>query len=206
MDQNLHDDVSGASKGIASSYGVSKDDIVAYFIVGISLAIIVSIIPILIISKTKQSKIAALDTQYQDTVTTQLATLKKEQISQAAVSKQIDALTTALASRMKNSALIEDLSRNTLKKAKWTAMTLNGDSVSLNLTTDNFEDMAKSVAAYRGMDAVSSVKLSSANSNEASGKVDFAVELMVDLSAYKQTVVATDGADQTVTEDVTPIL
>lgn len=206
MDQNQREDVNGASKGIASSYGVSKDDIIAYFIIGISLAIVVSVIPVLVISKTKQSKIAALDTEYQDTVTTQLATLKKEQASQAAVAAQIDALTSVLASRMKNSALIEDLGKNTLKRAKWTAVTLNGDSVSLNMTVDNFEDMAKAVAAYRNVSSVSSVKLTSASSNEGSGKVDFAVELKVDLSAYKQIVTTTSGADQTATEDITPVL
>lgn len=203
--------VSDASKDIASSYAVSKEDVVAYFIFGIALAAIVAIIPVLIIAKTKQSKIDSLATQYQQEVTDQLSSLKKEQADQALMVKQVSALSTALASRTKNSQILEAFGKNTFKKAKWTAMTLDSSgSVSLSLTADSFDDMAKTVAAYRNMPSVSSIKLTSAVKNEASNKVDFTVEVKVDTKQYavkaKATTSPTAATSPTAVESMTPIL
>lgn len=214
--------VTDASKDIASSYSTSKEDVVAYFIFGIALAAIVAIVPILIISKTKESKIASLEEQYKQDVTDQLSALKKEQKDQVLMAKQIDALSAALDSRIKNSQLLEAFGKNTLKKTKWTALTLDDGSLSLSLTADNFDDVAKAVSAYRNMDSVKSVKLNSATNNEASGKIDFAVSVSVDMSQYtvkakpmtaaptQQTTGAGDlessTPDQMTSESLTPIL
>lgn len=188
--------VTDASKDIASSYSTSREDVVAYFIFGIALAAIVSIVPVLVISKTKESKIASLEQQYKQEVTDQLESLKKEQKDQVLMARQIDALSVALQSRIKNSQLLEAFGRNTLKKTKWTALTLSDSSVSMSLVADNFDDVAKTVSAYRGMESVKSVRLTSAASNEESGKIDFAVDVTVDMSQY---------TTKTKTEDPQPI-
>lgn len=201
--------VTDASKDIASSYSVSKDDVVAYFIFGIALAAIIAIIPVLIISKTKQSKIASLDTQIQQEVTDQLKALEKEQGDQVVVAKQVNALSSALASRTKNSQILEAFAKSTLKKSKWSSMTLAGGAFSISLSADNFDDMAKAVAAYRKMDSVKSAKLTSAVKNEESGKVDFSLEFTVDTKPYivKAKPAATTGTSalQQAT-DATPVL
>lgn len=196
QEQQRHE-VGDASKEIASSYQTSKEDIVAYFVLGVSIAAIVSILPILIISRTKQSKIASLDTQYQENVATQLVSLKQEKADQEAISKQISALTSALSSRTENSLFLAALSKNTFKRSKWTAMTMSDDTVSLSISADSYDDMAKTVSAYRAMDSVKSVKLTSAGRNDSSGKIDFSLELSFDKSLYviKQSSAAANPDD-----------
>lgn len=176
--------VTDASKDIASSYSTSKEDVVAYFIFGIAFAAIIAIVPVLIISKTKESRIASLEQQYKQDVTDQLSALKKEQKDQVLMAKQIDALSVALDSRIKNSQLLEAFGKNTLKKTKWTALTLDNGALSLSLSADNFDDVAKTVSAYRNMESVKSVKLTSATNNESSDKIDFAINISVDMSQY----------------------
>lgn len=199
--------VGGAGRDIASSYGVSKEDIISNFIFGIALAVVISVLPVLIISKTKQSKIDSLQAQYQQEVTDQLATLKKEESDQALMVKQIEVLTTALSSKVKNSSMLDAFNKNTFKRSRWTSMSLDEGTITLSVSSDSFDDMAKTTAAYRGMSSVESVKLTDAALNEETGKVDFSLELDVDKKSYiEASAPKTSEGAGAATDEMVPVL
>ncbi|OQA52624.1 MAG: hypothetical protein BWY43_00413 [candidate division WS2 bacterium ADurb.Bin280] len=176
--------VNEAKRQIASSVSTFGEEAVAYLIFGIAAAIIISIIPILVISRSKESRIASLEQRYQQEVTNQLQNLEKERKSREIALAQIDALSAALRSRVKFSSVFEGLSKYALKKSMWDDFAITENSITLTLITDSFDDTAKAVAAFRQMDSVQSVKLTGSNLNADSKKIESNLELLIDLNSF----------------------
>lgn len=173
-----------AKKEVSSSVLSTKDEIVAFFIFGIAIAAVVCVIPILAISRTKEAKIASLDQRYQQEVAAQIESLEKEQKDRASVISQIDALSSALSSRTKNSQIFEALNKYTFKKSKWTDFSLDGGQVSLTLVTDSFDDAARAVATFRQMDSVEKVKLTGSSADEETKKIESNIEISMDITSF----------------------
>jgi len=180
-------EINEAKKQIASSVSGIGEESVAYLIFGIAAAIIISIIPVLVISRSKEARIASLEQRYDQEVTTELKSLEKERKSRDIALAQIDALSAALRSRVKFSGVFENLSKYTLKKSMWDDFSISENKITMTVVTDSFDDTAKAVAAFRQMASVDSAKLTGSNLNADTEKIESNVELVIDLNDFTQT-------------------
>jgi Tfp pilus assembly protein PilN len=64
-------------------------------------------------------------------------------------------------------------------------MTVQEENITMSGSAGNYGDVTKMVAAYRQVEAVDDVQLSSATLNEESDRVDFALSLKIDRSKFK---------------------
>lgn len=86
-------------------------------------------------------------------------------------------------------------------------MSLDEGTITLSVSSDSFDDMAKTTAAYRGMSSVESVKLTDAALNEETGKVDFSLELDVDKKSYiEASAPKTSEGAGAATDEMVPVL
>ena len=162
----------------------SREEIGAFVIFGLLVSVIISTIIIFGLQKSKEAKISGLSEQIQSEVKSQLTTLAKEQKEITTVLNQLDALSLALTSRVKHSLLFADLKSHQLKKSQWSQVSVEGKTVSITGSADDFEGVAKAVAALRDMKAAESVKLTSAGLNEETKKVDFSLTVTLDIDQY----------------------
>lgn len=161
-----------------------SSDIFSYFVIGLFCAVIVLIIVVFGLQKSKQVKLASIDTAIASDVTEPLKSLEKEKQQSDIVAKQLEVLTTALSSRVKYSQLMSDLTANQYKKSKWTSFAFQSTAISLSGSADSFDDVAKTVAAFRVMKAVQDISLKSVSLNQDSKKVDFTLEITVNKTLY----------------------
>lgn len=157
----------------------------SYFIIGLFFAVFILIIVIFGMEKAKTNKSASLEEVYQSDVTAPLESLSKEQSESDTAVRQLEVLTTALGGRIKYSQLMNDLTASQFKKSLWKSFTLRENTISIQGISDNFDDAARSVAAFRSMKAVKDVSLKAVNVDENTQKVDFTIQITFDSSLYK---------------------
>jgi Tfp pilus assembly protein PilN len=172
---------------IAGATGESSQEKIAFFIIGLALAVVACSIYVFGSQKYKNSQISSLDQQINDEVTTPLKNLSEEKAQADLVLSQIDALTTSLSKRIKYDQILKDFRDNQYKSARWTSFGFNdnGKKITISGVAGNFDDVAKTVAAIKGMKAVQDVKLVSVSINADSKEVNFTIDAEVDFSPYK---------------------
>lgn len=163
----------------------SRGETAAFVIFGLLLAVVVGTVIIFGLQKSKEAKISSLSGQIQSEVRDQLATLSKEQKEITTVLGQLDALSTALSSRVKQSLLFNDLKAHQLKKSRWSQVSIENKVVTITGSADDFGSVAKAVAALRGMKAVESIKLASANLNQDTQKVEYSLSITLNTKQYE---------------------
>lgn len=183
--------VAEAEEGIEEETGNRTEDAVAFFIFGIFAAVIISVLIIFAFQKQKEMKVASLDSQIKSDVTDQLETLTAEKKQMETVLGQLDALITALDSRIKHSTLITDLKANQFKRSLWSSLSVGKSEITINGSADSLEDVAKAVAALRKVKALQDVELTGSTVNADTQKVDFTVTSKVDKKLYKYITAAT---------------
>lgn len=178
--ESVKEDITGAT-------GESSQEKVAFFLIGLSLAVVACSIYVFGSQKYKNSQISSLDQQINDEVTTPLKNLSKEKAQADLVLSQIDALTTSLSQRIKYDQILKDFRDNQYKNARWTSFGFNDNDKKITISggAGNFDDVAKTVAAFKGMKAVQDVKLVSVGINADSKEVNFTIDIGVDFSSYK---------------------
>ena len=180
-------ELGGVKKEIEQSAldGDNSENSATYFIFGVALAVICSIIPILILHKTKEATVFSLNQQIQEEVTTPLQTLTAEQKTQQNIVAEIEALTAALNSKVQNSKIIELLSSNQLKNSQWVSFSqVSEGKITISEVVSSFDDIPKVFAAYRKATGVENVTLSNADVGE-DGKITFSANLTVDPGLFK---------------------
>lgn len=172
---------------IAEATGESPQEKIAFFIIGLALAVVACSIYVFGLQKYKNSQISYLDQQISDEVTTPLKNLSKDKAQADLVLSQIDVLTTSLSKRIKYDQVLKDFRDNQYKNARWTSFAFDDSKgeITISGVAGNFDDMAKTVTAFRGMKAVQDVKLVSFGINADSKEVSFTISAKVDLSSYK---------------------
>ncbi len=172
----------------------------SYFLVGLFFAVFIIIIVIFGMEKLKTNKLASLEEVYKSDVTAPLEAMSKEQAESDTAVKQLEVLTMALGGRIKYSQLMNDMTAGQYKKSLWSAFTLRKDTISIQATADTFDDAARSVAAFRSLEAVEDASLKAVKVDENTKKVNFTIQITFDPSLYKylpQTVPsATPGVSQ----------
>jgi hypothetical protein len=178
--ESVKEDITGAT-------GESSQEKVAFFIIGLALAVVACSIYVFGSIKYKNSQISSLDQQINDEVTTPLKNLSEEKAQADLVLSQIDALTTSLSKRIKYDQILKDFRDNQYKNARWTSFGFSNDDkkITISGSAGNFDDVAKTVAAVKGMKAVQDVKLVSVSINTDSKEVNFTVDAEVDFSPYE---------------------
>lgn len=174
--QSVKDDLSASRE--------RSDEAVSYFIIGLSLAVIASIIFLLTYTSSKKSQIETYDEQIKNEVTTPLKTLEKEEGELSNISSQIDLLAASLSKRTKYSAILSDLAANQYKKSRWTGFNIKDGNLIIKGQADNFIDVAKSITAMKRLNSIKSIKLTNVNLDQDSKKIDFTVEAKADLKSY----------------------
>jgi len=178
--QETEEEIGGATKGAGH-----KEEAVAYFIIGLFLACIVSMIAVFALIKSKEAKVSNLEEQIQSEVTSPLKDLEKEEKEVASVLGQIETLTKALTERVKYASLINDLKSNLYKKALWSQLSFQKDTATISGSVDTFEDLAKTVSVYKKMKGVGEVQLTSASVNTETKRIDYGLTIKLDMSSYK---------------------
>jgi len=161
----------------------------SYFIIGLSGAIVIAVLVLLAAVSGKKAQIASYDQQIQSDVTDQLKGLSVEQDQISSVFTQLDVLETSLLRRVKYSGVFSDLAKNQYQKSKWTSVTVKDNIVSITGEANNFEDVAKTVVAYKSLASVTDAKLTSANLNQERQVVSFVIDLTFDLKGYNNPIV-----------------
>lgn len=159
-------------------------DIFAYFVVGLFCAVLVLIIVVYGLERSKNNAIAALDESIKIEVTDPLSAMAKERKQNDDVIRQLATLTTALSGRVKYSQLMTDMSSGLYKKSMWTTFSLQDNVITISGVADSFDDAAKTVAAYRKLKTVKEIDLKSVNLNSEIGKVDFSYTITFDNKNY----------------------
>lgn len=173
----------------------------SYFIVGLAAAVVIAVIVVLAAVSSKNAQIATYDEQIKTDVTNQLANLEKEQKQISSVFTQLDTLESSLSKRIKYSQLFSDLTKNQYQKSKWTAVTVQGDAVSITGEANSFEDVAKTVVALKSLESVKNIKLTSATLSQERQVISFVIDVKVDLKGYKNPI-AKPSPTSTVTAGV----
>jgi len=157
----------------------------SYFLIGLFFAVLIIIIVIFGMEKLKTNKLASLEEVYKSDVTAPLESMSKEKAESDIAVKQLEVLTMALGGRIKYSQLMNDMTASQYKKSLWSAFTLRKDTISIQATADSFDDAARSVAAFRSMEAVKDASLKAVNVDENTKKVNFTIQITFDSSSYK---------------------
>ncbi len=176
--ESVREDISD----IADSGGQEK---AVYFVIGLSIATLLASLFVFGLKSSKISQISSLDIQIEEQVTAPLKTLAKEEKQVTAIGNQLDVLSTALSSRIKYGQIFKELALNTYKKIKWVSVDYSEERVVINGAADDFISASKAVTAFENFDAVKKVDLTSANIDESSGSIQFALELEIDETGYK---------------------
>ncbi|MDH4358529.1 MAG: hypothetical protein OEV37_01080 [Candidatus Berkelbacteria bacterium] len=171
--------------GSATKKAGSKEEAAAYFIIGLFLACIVSMIAVFALMKSKEAKISNLEEQIQNEVTGPLKELESEEKEVASVLGQIETLTSALTERVKYASLINDLKSNLYKKSLWGQFSFQKDTAAITGTVDSFEDLAKTVSVYKKMKGAQDVQLTGVSVNAETKKIDYSLTIKLDMSLYK---------------------
>lgn len=158
---------------------------VSYLIVGVSIAILLGGILTFGSVKSKQSTVDSLMVSIENDVTAPLAALEKEQKQIATIKNQLDSLKTALDSREQFGKLLSTISSNILKKSSLTSLAVQDEDITMSGSANSYADVSKVVAAYRQVDVVTDVKLSSASLNAETDKIDFSLTIKVDRSKFR---------------------
>jgi len=182
--------------------GNSTSDSFSYFIIGLFCAVLILVIIVFALERSKENKLASLEETYKVDVTEPLKTLEKEQKESDNAVKQLEILTLALSKRIKYSQLMADITSHQFKKSFWQSFTLRKEKISILGSADSYDDVAKSIAAFRSLKAVKDVSLKAANKDEDTGKFNFSAEITVDLSMYQYA--GTTKASASVTPNPTP--
>lgn len=164
----------------------SSEEIAAYFIFGVLLAIVISFAVILGLQKAKDSKIATLNQEIEEQVTAPLKSLQKEQKQIEDIKKQLDTLTLALGSREKCYQIFNDVALNLYKKTRLSDLQVKKDEITIKGTTDNLDDATKTIIALKKMKSAKDVELTSVSLNADTEKVDYTATIKIDLSLYKE--------------------
>jgi len=173
---------------ITASPQKKSEEVTAFFIIGLAVAVIAGTVFVLADIASKKAKVTALNQQIVSDVTTPLKTMAKESKQSEQILTQIDALTLAISKKTKYSQIIKDLRDNQYKQSQWTSFSFNNGKVTIAGNAGNFEDVNKSVVALRQTKSVTSVKLVTVNINPESQKVEFSVDVTVNMDLYKTTL------------------
>jgi len=176
--ESVKDDISG-------SVDESREDVLSYFIIGVFVSIIVLSVVFVGLQKTRQNKLATLDTQISQEVTAPLKAMEKEKLQNDTVLKQLSALSSSLSVREKYSVLLGDIKSNLYKKTYWDNFSVQKDSIVVSGKVDGFQDVAKVTAGLRNIKSVTDIKLNSAILDKDSGKVNYSINIVYDSAAYQ---------------------
>ena len=160
-------------------------DYFSYFVIGLFIAVFVSLIVVLGLEKAKANKLEALEKEINNEVTIPLNSLAKEKKQIDLVSKQLEVLSTALSGRIKYSQILDDLRNGQYKQSLWTSFTIQQDKISIQGSASDFESVGKTVAAFRQIKSVKDVSLKSVTVNNETNAVDFSVTIQFNPSLYK---------------------
>ncbi len=169
---------------IKADEGRDNEARLSYFVIGIFAGVLIAIVFMMAWQKSKEVKLSAQNQTLAD-LDKNLKTLENEHSQSIGLLKQLDIFSLVLAGRYKQSSILDDLRKNQYKKSKWTNLSFSKSSIVVGAQADNFEDVAKSVAAFKNMKAVKDVTLTAASINSDTKKVEFEMTLMVDLDLYK---------------------
>jgi len=179
-----------AREAVSGSETHDREETIAYFIVGIFIAVLIAVLFSIFFLKQKEAKLTSLDEEINQSVTQPLQSYGGTLIKVVTILAQLDALNAALNSRIKYSSILTDLANLEFKKSRWTSVALQkDDTMVISGSADSFEDVAKAVIALRSLKAATDTKLSSANVNAESGKIDFVVNLKINKTMYRNLVV-----------------
>lgn len=170
---------------------------VSYLIVGVSIAILLGAILTFGSIKSKQSTVDSLIVSVENDVTAPLASLAKEQSQIVTIKSQLDSLKTALDSREQFGKLLSTVSSNILKKSYLTSLAVQDEDITMAGSADSYADVSKVVAAYRQVDVVTDVMLSSASLNDETNKIDFSLTVKVDRSKFRIKAQASSASAKT---------
>ncbi|MCX6809944.1 MAG: PilN domain-containing protein [Candidatus Berkelbacteria bacterium] len=170
---------------ITASPQKKSEEMTAFFIIGLAVAVVAGTVFVLANISSKKAKITSLDQQIASDVTAPLKTMEKESKQSDQVLAQIDALTLAVSKKVKYAQAIKDLRDNQYKNSQWTSFSFNNGKISISGNSDSFEGVSKSVVAIRQTKSVTDVKLISVNINAETQKVEFALEVTLNMDLYK---------------------
>jgi len=170
------------------------------------VAILILSVVFLGMQRSRQNKLATLDTQISQDVITPLKAMEAEKIQNETVLKQLSILSSSLSLREKNSALLNDLKNNLYKKTYWDNLSVQKGNILVSGKVNTFQEVAKVTAGLRNIKSVSDIKLNSAVLDRDSGKVNYSITITYDNSAYRTTLktpAAVEGTSPTPQESIT---
>lgn len=168
--ESVREEIAGLDKG-------SEQEKAAYFIFGLTIAVVLTSIFTMIMVVSKSSQINSLDSQINEQVTIPLNNLAKERKQVTSISSQLDVLKTALSSRINYQKILSVLAKNTYSKTKWVGFDYSDDKIVLTGLADDFAGVSKSVSAIKAASGVESAELTSVNINKENQSIEYAIAI-----------------------------
>jgi hypothetical protein len=161
-----------------------SEDSIYFFVIGVSFAVFAGLILAVYNIKYKTNQLETYGQKIQQEINEPLKQVNKDSDIND-LSKQVEALRVALAGRYDFSQFFKDLASNQYKNSKWTSLSLTSQKIAIQMETDNFDDVSKSLKSFEKIKSVQDASLSNVNVNPDNKKVSFTVELKVDFNSYK---------------------
>ncbi len=155
---------------------------VGYFLFGASLAAIVATLGLMALKAQRASAVAQTRASYDSEVQSQLNNKKfQEQEKKVnAIGQQVNLLKKSLADRVMFSQFFSELEKVTYKKAQFTSVSANNESVvTIEGSVVDFYELSKTLKALKTSTGFESVELANVTVEKEKGKIQFSVQIQL---------------------------